>query len=89
MKNSSAIVDGDAMAGLERCFRMSPSSTPECPPSSSSAPSHGPVMKGGQYGAFGGVTLEKSKLDMTQKQTKSSPEVCVSIQFRNFVPHSI
>ncbi|CAH1445179.1 unnamed protein product [Lactuca virosa] len=77
VKNSSAIVDGDAMAGLERCFRMSPSSTPECPPSSSSAPSHGPVMKGGQYGAFGGVTLEKSKLDMTQKQTKSSPELAI------------
>ncbi|KVI01761.1 Protein of unknown function DUF3411 [Cynara cardunculus var. scolymus] len=74
VRNSSAIVDGEAMAGLERCFRISPS---ECPPSSSSAsaPSHGPVMKGGQYGAFGAVTLEKSKLDTTQKQTKSSPEL--------------
>lgn len=33
-----------------------------------------PVMKG-QYGAFGAVTLEKSKLDLSQKTTKSSPEV--------------
>ncbi|KAL8197686.1 hypothetical protein R6Q57_006251 [Mikania cordata] len=73
VRNSSAIVDGD-VAGLERCFRMNPV---ECPSSSSSAPpSHGPVMKG-QYGAFGAVTLEKSKLDMTQKQTKSSPELAI------------
>ncbi|KAI3798059.1 hypothetical protein L1987_33327 [Smallanthus sonchifolius] len=69
VRNSSAIVDGEAMAGLERCFRMTPS---ECP--ASSTPSHGPVIKGGQYSAFGAVTLEKSKLDMTHKQTKSSLE---------------
>lgn len=72
VRNSSAIVDGDSVAGLERCFRMSPAGCPTSAP----AYSHGPVMKGGQYGAFGAVTLEKSKLDMTQKQTKSSPEVC-------------
>ncbi|KAK3009986.1 hypothetical protein RJ639_010956 [Escallonia herrerae] len=68
--SSPAVVDGDAVAGLERCFRASP-------PSDSAASSSAmcaPVMKGGQYGAFGAVTLEKSKLDMTQKQTKSSPE---------------
>lgn len=29
----------------------------------------------GQHGAFGAVTLEKSKLDLSQKSTKSSPEV--------------
>lgn len=29
----------------------------------------------GKYGALGAVTLEKSKLDMSQKQTKSSPEL--------------
>ncbi|XP_071729869.1 protein RETICULATA-RELATED 6, chloroplastic-like [Rutidosis leptorrhynchoides] len=73
VRNSSAIVDGDSVAGLERCFRMSPA---ECP-TSAPASSYGPVMKGGQYGAFGAVTLEKSKLDMTQKQTKSSPEVAI------------
>ncbi|XP_076959708.1 protein RETICULATA-RELATED 1, chloroplastic-like [Bidens hawaiensis] len=66
VRNSSAVVDGDAVAGLERCFQM------EFP----AAVAHGPVMKG-QYGAFGAVTLEKSKLDMTQKQTKSSPELAI------------
>lgn len=34
-------------------------------------------MKGGQYGAFGAVTLEKSKLDMAKPQTKSSPETAL------------
>ncbi|XP_027343398.1 protein RETICULATA-RELATED 1, chloroplastic-like isoform X2 [Abrus precatorius] len=47
---------------LERCF------------AAPSAPS--PSMKG-QYGAFGAVTLEKSKLDLTQKQSQSSPELDV------------
>ncbi|KZV22728.1 hypothetical protein F511_05360 [Dorcoceras hygrometricum] len=60
--SSSAVVDGDAVARLERCFLATP------------PPDYGPVMKG-QYGAFGAVTLEKSKLDLTQKQTKSSPEL--------------
>ncbi|XP_073065826.1 uncharacterized protein [Primulina eburnea] len=69
--SSSAVVDGDAVARLERCFLASPPVT-DAP--SSSAPDFGPVMKG-QYGAFGAVTLEKSKLDLTQKQTKSSPEL--------------
>ncbi|XP_038989715.1 protein RETICULATA-RELATED 1, chloroplastic-like isoform X2 [Phoenix dactylifera] len=62
---------------LERCFAASPVSDP---PSCSSSPSSllasaamAPVMKG-QYGAFGGVTLEKSKLDLSQKTTKSSAE---------------
>ncbi|XWS62528.1 hypothetical protein CRYUN_Cryun06bG0019200 [Craigia yunnanensis] len=32
-------------------------------------------MKGGKYGAFGAVTLEKGKLDMSQKQSTSSPEL--------------
>lgn len=62
--SSSAVVDEDSMAMLERCFKAAPST----------APSLGPVMKD-KYGAFGAVTLEKSKLDMSQKQTKSSPEV--------------
>ncbi|CAM8974883.1 hypothetical protein QQ045_030592 [Rhodiola kirilowii] len=70
---SSASVDaGDSVAALERCFAASPAST-------SSATNHmdsGVVMKG-QYGAFGAVTLEKSKLDTTQKQSKSTPELSV------------
>ncbi|KAK6156921.1 hypothetical protein DH2020_011169 [Rehmannia glutinosa] len=69
--SSSAVVDGDAIASLERCFQASPdapSSTPSC------SADFGPVMKG-QYGALGAVTLEKSKLDLTQKQTRSSPEL--------------
>ncbi|XP_073041542.1 uncharacterized protein [Primulina eburnea] len=69
--SSPAVVDGDTVARLERCFLASPPAT-DAP--SSSATDFGPVMKG-QYGAFGAVTLEKSKLDLTQKQTKSSPEL--------------
>ncbi|PKI39255.1 hypothetical protein CRG98_040311 [Punica granatum] len=56
----------DCVRMLERCF--------QAPCSSSGSGEVGPVMKG-QYGAFGAVTLEKSKLDMSQKQTKSSPEL--------------
>lgn len=70
--SSSSVVDDDAIKGLERCLASELSAT------TSSGVMYGPVMKGGQqYGAFGGATtLEKSKLDLTQKQTKSSPEVC-------------
>lgn len=57
------------MAALERCFLASPG------PVESSSGEVGPVMKGGQYGAFGAVTLEKGKLDLSQKQSTSSPEV--------------
>ena len=65
-------MDGDTNAHLERCFQASPDA-----PSSSSV-EFGPTMKGGQYGAFGAVTLEKSKLDMTKKETKSSPQVVLN-----------
>ncbi|EHA8589442.1 putative protein RETICULATA-RELATED 1, chloroplastic [Cocos nucifera] len=62
---------------LERCFASSPDfDRPSCSSSSSSLLASGvmaPVMKG-QYGAFGAVTLEKSKLDLSQKTTQSSPE---------------
>ncbi|KAK4749964.1 hypothetical protein SAY87_027413 [Trapa incisa] len=51
---------------LERCF--------QAPCSSSGSTEAGPVMKG-QYGALGSVTLEKSKLDLSQKQAKTSPEL--------------
>lgn len=78
--SSSSVVDDDAIKGLERCLASDLSAT-----TSSSGVMYGPVMKGGQqYGAFGGATtLEKSKLDLTQKQTKSSPEVCL-FSFRVF-----
>ncbi|XP_030513240.2 protein RETICULATA-RELATED 1, chloroplastic [Rhodamnia argentea] len=56
---------GESRALLERCFQA---------PSSSGSDDFGPVMKG-EYGAFGAVTLEKGKLDMTQKQSTSSPEL--------------
>lgn len=69
--SSSGLVDGDSIALLERCFVVPPASG--CAPASSSL---GPVMKG-QYGAFGAVTLEKGKLDTSQKQSQSSPEVSV------------
>ncbi|XP_015893670.1 protein RETICULATA-RELATED 1, chloroplastic [Ziziphus jujuba] len=69
--SSGGLVDGDSMTLLERCF-AAPSVSGGAPASSSL----GPVMKG-QYGAFGAVTLEKGKLDMSQKQSKSSPETAV------------
>lgn len=65
--SSSGVSYGDSIALLERCFANSSA------PASSSL---GPVMKG-QYGALGSVTLEKSKLDMSQKQSKSSPETAI------------
>ncbi|KAK4766386.1 hypothetical protein SAY87_008028 [Trapa incisa] len=51
---------------LERCF--------QAPCNSSNSGEAGPLMKG-QYGALGSVTLEKSKLDLSQKQAKFSPEL--------------
>ena len=75
--SSAPVVDDDAIKGLERCLASDSAA------SSSSGVLYGPVMKGGQYGAFSGATtLEKSKLDLTQKQTKSSPEVCL-LTFRD------
>jgi hypothetical protein len=32
-------------------------------------------MKGGRKGAFGAVTLEKAKLDLSQRRKKIMPEV--------------
>ncbi|KAE8716920.1 putative disease resistance protein [Hibiscus syriacus] len=69
----SLIDDVDSsVAALERCF-----SAPPAPVElgSSGSSEVGPVMKGGKYGAFGAVTLEKGKLDLTQKQTTSTPEL--------------
>ncbi|KAK8530076.1 hypothetical protein V6N12_060834 [Hibiscus sabdariffa] len=71
--SSFPLIDGvDSSAALERCFSASPSPVGL---GSSGSGEVGPVMKGGQYGAFGAVTLEKGKLDLTQKQTTSSPEL--------------
>ncbi|XP_010274324.1 PREDICTED: protein RETICULATA-RELATED 1, chloroplastic-like [Nelumbo nucifera] len=75
IKASSSLVDSDPIAHLERCFSVSPDSGVGSASSSSSRMT-APVMKG-QYGAFGAVTLEKSKLDMSSKQTKSSPETAI------------
>ncbi|KAH7575709.1 hypothetical protein JRO89_XS02G0200400 [Xanthoceras sorbifolium] len=68
--SSSSLIDGGdhSMVVLERCFKA-----PSALPSGSTA-EFGPVMKG-QYGALGSVTLEKGKLDMSQKQSQSSPEL--------------
>lgn len=79
--SSSALVGGDASAHLERCFQMSPDAPSSTP---SSSLEFGPTMKGGQYGAFGAVTLEKSKLDMTKKETKTSPQVIFNFISRIF-----
>lgn len=80
---------------LQRCFDAAGPSTTSFSSSSSSTSSFchaaaaangssavmAPVMKK-DYGAFGTVTLEKSKLDLSQKTTSTSPEV--SFQ-RNFM----
>ena len=69
--SSSAVVEGDSSSSvslLERCLVAPPAV------SSSSSSMLSPVMKG-QYGAFGAVTLEKGKLDTSQKQSQFSPEV--------------
>ncbi|KAI4299010.1 hypothetical protein L6164_032508 [Bauhinia variegata] len=76
-------VGNDSASLLERCFTVSldPGSC-DClspPLLTPHFASMSPNMKGkgGEYGAFGTVTLEKSKLDLSQKQTKSSPELDV------------
>lgn len=86
--SSTAEVEIDSVALLERCF-MAPAapadfdssltSSSNSPPSGLSS-SSGPVMKG-QYSSLGAVTLEKSKLDLSQKQTKSSPEVSAALLY--------
>ncbi|KAF4347691.1 hypothetical protein F8388_010588 [Cannabis sativa] len=58
---SSSTVE-DSVALLERCFVAEQAS------------SMGPVMKD-KFGSLGAVTLEKSKLDLTQKQSRTSPEL--------------
>ncbi|MBA0833688.1 hypothetical protein Goarm_006113 [Gossypium armourianum] len=72
--SSSSLIDGgeSSVASLERCFLAPPAPVESA---SSGSGEVGPVMKGGQYGAFGAVTLEKGKLDMSQKQSTSSPEL--------------
>ncbi|KAG6588816.1 Protein RETICULATA-RELATED 6, chloroplastic, partial [Cucurbita argyrosperma subsp. sororia] len=75
--SSSDDSDGNSIALLERCF-AAPSSPAGSDSSltATSSSSSGTVMKG-KYGALGAVTLEKSKLDMSQKQTRSSPETAI------------
>ncbi|KAK3224310.1 hypothetical protein Dsin_011335 [Dipteronia sinensis] len=70
--SSSSLIDGGnhSMVVLERCFKA-PSALP-----SGSTVEFGPVMKG-QFGSLGAVTLEKGKLEMSQKQSEFSPEVAV------------
>ncbi|KAK2655757.1 hypothetical protein Ddye_008809 [Dipteronia dyeriana] len=72
--SSSSLIDGGNhfMVVLERCFKV-PSALP-----SVSTVEFGPVMKG-QFGSLGAVTLEKGKLEMSQKQSESSPEGTLSL----------
>ena len=85
--SSSAVVEGESssMGFLERCFVAPPATGGSGLPSSSSSSAvlHNPVMKG-QYGAFGAVTLEKGKLDMSKKQSQFSPEVIFFLFFFTF-----
>ncbi|KAK9096015.1 hypothetical protein Sjap_021512 [Stephania japonica] len=77
--SSTLEVGGDSIVHLERCFTASPDSNSAAAEAATAAAvstfssSGGAVMKG-QYGAFGAVTLEKSKLDMAKPQTKFTPE---------------
>ncbi|KAI0518913.1 hypothetical protein KFK09_006350 [Dendrobium nobile] len=66
-----AFSDSNFLDALERCFAASPNSGPS---SSANGVMLSPTMKK-EYGAYGAVTLEKSKLDLSQKTTKSSPEL--------------
>lgn len=83
--SSSFLVD-DSVSGLERCLQL-PSGV-ELGPSSSGSFSAStqmcPVMKG-KFGSVGAVTLEKGKLDMTQKISETSPEVSLSYSFLFFL----
>ncbi|CAA7410682.1 unnamed protein product [Spirodela intermedia] len=67
----SDMVAADERAALERCFHTGSSPAP-----GSSSISSLPTMKG-NFGAFGAVTLEKSKLDLSQKTTRTSPETAI------------
>lgn len=85
--SSSFLIDsvGDSVSGLERCLQL-PSSG-ELGPSSSGSFSVSaqmcPMMKG-KFGSVGAVTLEKGKLDMTQKISESTPEVLFLIFLVHF-----
>ncbi|EEF30956.1 conserved hypothetical protein [Ricinus communis] len=77
--SSSSVIDGgcgESVAALERCF-IAPDASPPVDLGSSSRGEFVPVMKGSKFGAFGAVTLEKGKLDLTQKESKVSPEVAL------------
>ncbi|XP_028775491.1 uncharacterized protein LOC114732370 [Neltuma alba] len=75
--SATSEVENGSAALLERCFSLpdAPGTSDSSLPSSSSM-NLGPVMKG-KYSSLGAVTLEKSKLDLSQKQTKSSPQLDV------------
>ncbi|KAG7976270.1 hypothetical protein I3843_06G141000 [Carya illinoinensis] len=65
--SSLAFLEGDSFGLLERCFAA---------PLAFSKVMASPVMKG-QYGSLGSVTLEKGKLDLSKKQSQSSPETAI------------
>ncbi|XP_066358623.1 protein RETICULATA-RELATED 1, chloroplastic-like [Miscanthus floridulus] len=66
----------EAASSLERCLSATVSGAGAAPPASP-PPRAPPAMKGGrkQYGAFGAVTLEKAKLDLSQRRKKIMPEL--------------
>ncbi|CAF2015470.1 unnamed protein product [Brassica oleracea var. botrytis] len=77
--SSSSLIDsvGDSVSGLERCLQLQFSGELGASSSGSASPSAQmcPEMKGGKFGSVGAVTLEKGKLDMTQKKVESTPEI--------------
>ncbi|XP_044950533.1 protein RETICULATA-RELATED 1, chloroplastic-like isoform X3 [Hordeum vulgare subsp. vulgare] len=63
----------EAASSLERCLAAS---APGAAAPAAAPPRVPPAMKGGkQYGAFGAVTLEKAKLDLSQRKKKIMPEL--------------
>ncbi|XP_020576157.1 protein RETICULATA-RELATED 1, chloroplastic [Phalaenopsis equestris] len=71
LESAPAASDSGFLDALERCFAASP----DVEPSSSAAGAMLSTTMKKEYGAHGAVTLEKSKLDLSQKTTKSSPEL--------------
>lgn len=76
MAGPSDVVECDPRDHLERCFRTTPDYAPSTPSSMPPSAVLSTVMKG-QYGAFGAVTLDKKKLDLSEQTRKSSPETAI------------
>ncbi|KAL6545759.1 hypothetical protein OROGR_009633 [Orobanche gracilis] len=71
--SSSAVVDGDSIASLDRCFQVSRPAVGAPSWTSCNSITSGPVMKG-KYGSSSTVTLEKSEVKLRRKKPTINPE---------------